>query len=45
MNQVNEREIRLGDQFILSCVAQGNAAINFTWYKDNMLVNMNKATR
>ncbi|XP_015605218.1 uncharacterized protein LOC107272516 [Cephus cinctus] len=45
MNQINEREVRLGDQFILSCVAQGSHNLNFTWYKDNMLVNMSKATR
>ena len=45
MNQGNEHEIHPGDQFVLSCAAQGSYNINFTWYKDNMLVNMNKATR
>ncbi|XP_043481045.1 uncharacterized protein LOC122510454 [Leptopilina heterotoma] len=45
INQVNEHQVRLGDQFILSCVAQGSYNIAFTWYKDNMLVNMSKATR
>nr|XP_033189545.1 uncharacterized protein LOC117156543 isoform X3 [Bombus vancouverensis nearcticus] len=45
LNQGNEHEIHPGDQFVLSCAAQGSYNINFTWYKDNMLVNMNKATR
>nr|XP_031835747.1 uncharacterized protein LOC116428347 isoform X1 [Nomia melanderi]XP_031835748.1 uncharacterized protein LOC116428347 isoform X1 [Nomia melanderi]XP_031835749.1 uncharacterized protein LOC116428347 isoform X1 [Nomia melanderi] len=45
LNQVNEREVHLGDQFVLSCTAQGSYSLNFTWYKDNMLVNMSKATR
>ncbi|XP_061938231.1 uncharacterized protein LOC107995896 isoform X2 [Apis cerana] len=45
LSKGNEHEIHLGDQIILSCVAQGSYNINFTWYKDNMLVNMNKATR
>ncbi|XP_012282702.1 uncharacterized protein LOC105700951 [Orussus abietinus] len=45
INQVNEREVRLGDQFVLSCVAQGSYGLNFTWYKDDMLVNTSKATR
>ncbi|OAD54805.1 Brain-specific angiogenesis inhibitor 1 [Eufriesea mexicana] len=45
INQGNEHEIHLGGEFILTCIAQGSYSINFTWYKDNMLVNMNKATR
>ncbi|KZC14505.1 Brain-specific angiogenesis inhibitor 1 [Dufourea novaeangliae] len=45
LNRVNEHEVHLGDQLILSCVAQGSYSINFTWYKDNMLVNISKATR
>lgn len=45
LSKGNEHEIHLGDQIILSCVAQGSHNINFTWYKDNMLVNTNKATR
>ncbi|XP_034175708.2 uncharacterized protein LOC117602168 isoform X2 [Osmia lignaria lignaria] len=45
LNQGNEHEVHLGDQIILSCIAQGSYGINFTWYKDNMLVNMHKATR
>ncbi|XP_017878424.1 uncharacterized protein LOC108624011 isoform X2 [Ceratina calcarata] len=44
-NYGHEHEIHLGDQFTLSCVAQGSHGINFTWYKDNMPVNMNKAVR
>ncbi|XP_076756881.1 uncharacterized protein LOC143426987 isoform X2 [Xylocopa sonorina] len=44
LNQGNEHDVHLGDQFILSCIAQGSG-INFTWYKDNMPVNTNKATR
>ncbi|XP_046478067.1 uncharacterized protein [Neodiprion pinetum] len=45
INQLNEREVRLGDQFIVSCVAQGSYNLTFTWYKDGMLVNTSKATR
>ncbi|XP_012268584.2 uncharacterized protein LOC105693321 [Athalia rosae] len=45
VNQPNEREVRLGDQFIVSCVAQGSYNLTFTWYKDGMLVNTSKATR
>ncbi|XP_076393047.1 uncharacterized protein LOC100882352 isoform X2 [Megachile rotundata] len=45
LDQGNEHEVHLGDQFILSCTAQGSYGMNFTWYKDNMLVNMHKATR
>ncbi|XP_072753187.1 uncharacterized protein [Anoplolepis gracilipes] len=43
INQINDYEIHLGDQIVLSCAAQGS--INFTWYKDGMLVNTSKATR
>ncbi|XP_050447522.1 uncharacterized protein LOC126849600 isoform X2 [Cataglyphis hispanica] len=43
INQVNDYEIHLGEQIVLSCAAQGS--INFTWYKDGMLVNTSKATR
>ncbi|KAK0089361.1 hypothetical protein PV325_007706 [Microctonus aethiopoides] len=45
VNHVNQHEVRLGDQFILSCVAQSSNGIKFVWYKDDMLVNMSKATR
>ena len=45
INQVNERQVLLGDRFSLSCVAVGSADLKFFWYKDNMLVNMSKATR
>ncbi|CAD1472988.1 unnamed protein product [Heterotrigona itama] len=45
LNQGNEHEIHPGDLFALSCAAQGSYSINFTWYKDSMLVNTNKATR
>uniref|UniRef100_A0A0C9RMD4 BAI3 protein n=1 Tax=Fopius arisanus TaxID=64838 RepID=A0A0C9RMD4_9HYME len=45
VNHVNERDVRLGDQFILSCIAQGSDEIKFIWYKDDMLVNMSKSTR
>jgi hypothetical protein len=45
MNQGNQRQIQLGDQLIISCVAVGSSDLKFSWYKDNMLVNMSKATR
>ncbi|XP_076291343.1 uncharacterized protein LOC143214329 isoform X1 [Lasioglossum baleicum] len=45
LNQANEHEVHLGDQISLACVAQGSYSVNFTWYKDNMLVNTSKATR
>lgn len=45
INQVNERQVQLGDQFILSCVAVGSSDLKFAWYKDDMAVNMSKATR
>ncbi|XP_076242713.1 uncharacterized protein LOC143184400 [Calliopsis andreniformis] len=45
LNRVNDHEVHLGDQFSLSCVAQGSYGINFIWYKDSMLVNISKATR
>ncbi|XP_011869208.1 PREDICTED: uncharacterized protein LOC105562756 isoform X2 [Vollenhovia emeryi] len=45
INQVNDYEVHLGEQIILSCAAQGSYSINFTWYKDGMLVNTSKATR
>lgn len=45
INQVNERQVQLGDQFILSCVAVGSSDLKFSWYKDDMAVNMSKATR
>ncbi|XP_063975979.1 uncharacterized protein LOC135161914 isoform X2 [Diachasmimorpha longicaudata] len=43
--RVDEHEVRLGDQFVLSCIAQGSEGIKFSWYKDNMLVNISKSTR
>uniref|UniRef100_A0ABD2X454 Uncharacterized protein n=1 Tax=Trichogramma kaykai TaxID=54128 RepID=A0ABD2X454_9HYME len=45
INQVNERQVQLGDQFSLSCVAVGSSDLKFFWYKDDMLINMSKATR
>ncbi|XP_031787768.1 uncharacterized protein LOC100123035 isoform X2 [Nasonia vitripennis] len=45
INQVNERQVQLGDQFILSCLAVGSTDLKFSWYKDDMAVNMSKATR
>ncbi|XP_014468540.1 PREDICTED: uncharacterized protein LOC106741243 isoform X3 [Dinoponera quadriceps] len=45
INQVNDYDVHLGDQIVLSCAAQGSYGINFTWYKDGMLVNTSKATR
>ncbi|KYN09639.1 Brain-specific angiogenesis inhibitor 1 [Trachymyrmex cornetzi] len=45
INQVNDYEVHLGEQIVLSCAAQGSYSISFTWYKDGMLVNTSKATR
>ncbi|XP_058797163.1 uncharacterized protein LOC131667632 isoform X2 [Phymastichus coffea] len=45
INHMNERQIQLGDQFILTCVAIGSSDLKFAWFKDDMLVNMSKATR
>ncbi|XP_011168055.1 uncharacterized protein LOC105201654 [Solenopsis invicta] len=45
INQVNDYEVHLGEQIILSCVAQGSYSTSFTWYKDGMLVNTSKAIR
>ncbi|XP_044012319.1 uncharacterized protein LOC122855196 isoform X2 [Aphidius gifuensis] len=39
------REVRLGNEFVLSCTAQGSDGLKFTWYKDNMLINMSKTYR
>ncbi|XP_066581227.1 uncharacterized protein [Prorops nasuta] len=38
-------EIHVGDQLTLRCMAQGSYSIVFTWYNNNMLVNVSKATR
>ncbi|KAL0105494.1 hypothetical protein PUN28_016868 [Cardiocondyla obscurior] len=45
INQVNDNEVHLGEQIVLSCVAQGSYNIDFVWYKDGMLVNTSKAIR
>ncbi|XP_034934795.1 uncharacterized protein [Chelonus insularis] len=45
MNYINERDVRLNDELILSCIAQGSSDINFLWYKDDMLVNTSKSIR
>jgi hypothetical protein len=34
-----------GDEFILSCVAQGSSYMTFRWYKDGAFVNRNKTLR
>ncbi|XP_071577926.1 uncharacterized protein [Temnothorax nylanderi] len=45
INQVNDYEVHLGEQIVLSCAAQGSYSIDFIWYKDSMLVNTSKAVR
>ncbi|EZA62541.1 Brain-specific angiogenesis inhibitor [Ooceraea biroi] len=45
INQVNDYDVHLGEQIVLSCIAQGSYSINFAWYKDGMLVNTSKAIR
>lgn len=37
--------IRKGDEFIISCTAQGSSHMTFRWYKDGIFVNVTKATR
>ena len=37
--------VKEGDEFILSCVAQGSSYMTFRWYKDGAFVNKNKALR
>nr|CAD7568769.1 unnamed protein product [Timema californicum] len=39
------RLIREGDEFILSCIARGSSYMTFQWYKDGVLVNTTKALR
>lgn len=37
--------VREGDEFIVSCVAQGSSYMTFRWYKDGAFVNKNKTLR
>ncbi|GLV32325.1 uncharacterized protein CBL_00964 [Carabus blaptoides fortunei] len=37
--------IREGDEFIISCLAQGSSYMTFQWYKDGIFVNTSKAIR
>jgi hypothetical protein len=37
--------VKEGDEFILSCVAQGSSYMTFRWYKDGAFVNKNKTLR
>lgn len=34
-----------GEQYIISCIAQGSSRMTFGWYKDGIFVNVTKATR
>jgi hypothetical protein len=45
--KVNHQEliVKEGDEFILSCVAQGSSYMTFRWYKDGAFVNKNKTLR
>ncbi|KAL1140506.1 hypothetical protein AAG570_000436 [Ranatra chinensis] len=40
-----EQMIREGDQFMLSCVAQGSSYMTFQWFKDGALINPKKSLR
>ncbi|XP_076634885.1 uncharacterized protein LOC143348503 isoform X2 [Colletes latitarsis] len=40
---MNEEKVHIGDRLRLGCQIHGSDSINFTWYKDNMLVNVSKA--
>ncbi|KAJ4440133.1 hypothetical protein ANN_08271 [Periplaneta americana] len=40
-----DRIVREGDEFILSCIAQGSSYMTFRWYKDGAFVNKNKTMR
>ncbi|KAK3917194.1 Hemicentin-1, partial [Frankliniella fusca] len=37
--------VREGDDFILSCVARGATSMQFSWYKDGVLINASLARR
>lgn len=37
--------VKEGDEFILSCAAQGSPYMTFRWYKDGAFVNKNKSLR
>lgn len=37
--------VREGDDFILSCVARGSSSMQFSWYKDGVLINASLARR
>ncbi|KAF6206427.1 hypothetical protein GE061_017660 [Apolygus lucorum] len=39
-----EGDVRIGDQVILSCVAQGTSYMEFTWFKDGDPINVSKST-
>lgn len=40
-----ERVLHEGDEFILSCLAQGSTAMEFRWFKDGVQVNDSLALR
>ncbi|XP_054277561.1 uncharacterized protein LOC128996328 [Macrosteles quadrilineatus] len=37
--------VRLGEKFILTCVAQGSSHLTFRWFKDDVLINTTRARR
>ncbi|XP_046401568.1 uncharacterized protein LOC124167632 [Ischnura elegans] len=42
---VNQERVMLGEDFTVSCIAQGSPLMEFRWYKDGALVNHSRATR
>uniref|UniRef100_A0A1B0AT94 Ig-like domain-containing protein n=1 Tax=Glossina palpalis gambiensis TaxID=67801 RepID=A0A1B0AT94_9MUSC len=40
-----KQPIREGNEFVLSCTAQGSPRMSFQWYKDGVIVNVSRATR
>uniref|UniRef100_A0A8D8UHE5 Uncharacterized protein n=1 Tax=Cacopsylla melanoneura TaxID=428564 RepID=A0A8D8UHE5_9HEMI len=44
VNQLHNR-VRLGKEYILSCVAEGSRFMTFHWFKDNVPINVNYSMR
>ncbi|RZF33125.1 hypothetical protein LSTR_LSTR012860 [Laodelphax striatellus] len=41
----DRRSVRHGDEFIITCIAYGSQQITFRWLKNDILINVTKATR
>ncbi|XP_053981534.1 uncharacterized protein LOC128877913 isoform X1 [Hylaeus volcanicus] len=42
---LNVNKVHLGDRLMVGCQIHGSDSINFTWYKDNVPVNISKSIR